>query len=90
MDMIFLKQKKFIKNQMEFKKLLIKEDQMEKPQDLLKKKMTKLEIIIKKILKGIEEDGIKNFNKEYDDYCKKCEFRKNFYKLNLFEPFIFG
>ena len=47
-DIIFLKQKKFIKNQMKFKKLLIKEDQMEKPQDLLKKKMPKLESIIKK------------------------------------------
>jgi len=25
----------------------------------------------KKVIKGIEEEGIKDFNKEYDDYCKK-------------------
>ena len=48
MDMTFLKQKKLIKIQMVFKKPLIKEDQMEKPQDLLKKIMSKLENIIKK------------------------------------------
>jgi len=63
---------------------------MEKPQDLLKKKMPKLESIIKKIWKGIEEVGIKNFNKEYDDSWKKCGFRNNFNKLSLFKPFIFG
>ena len=44
----------------------------------------------KKVIKGIEEDGIKDFNKEYDDYCKKCGFRKNFHKLGLFDPFGFG
>ena len=44
----------------------------------------------KKVVKGIEEDGIKDFNKEYDDYCKKCGFRKNFHKLGLIDPFGFG
>ena len=48
MDMIFLKQKKLIKIQMESKKQHTKEDQMEKLQDLLKKKMLRLENIIKK------------------------------------------
>jgi len=63
---------------------------MEKPQDLSKKIMTKTgNHNQKKVIKGIEEDGIKNFNKEYDDYYKKCEFRKNFHRLSLSEPFIF-
>ena len=44
----------------------------------------------KRVIKGIEEDGIKDFNKEYDDYCKKCGFRKNFHNLDLFNPFGFG
>ena len=48
MDMIFLKQKKLIKIQMESKKQHTKEDQMEKLQDLLKKKMLRLENIIKR------------------------------------------
>ena len=48
MDMIFLKQKKLIKIQTVSKKQHTKEDQMEKQQDLLKKKMLRLENIIKK------------------------------------------
>ena len=44
----------------------------------------------KKVVKGIEEDGIKDFNKDYDDYCKKYGFRKNFHKLGLIDPFGFG
>ena len=64
---------------------------MEKPQDLSKKIMTKTgKHNQKKVIKGIEEDGIKNFNKEYDDYCKKYEFRKNFHRLSLIDPFGFG
>ena len=59
---------------------------MEKPQDLLKNGKHNQ----KKVVKGIEEDGIKDFNKEYDDYCKKCGFRKNFHKLGLIDPFGFG
>ena len=41
----------------------------------------------KKIVKGIEENGIKDFNKEYNEYSKKCGFKKNFHRLNTFNPF---
>ena len=41
----------------------------------------------KKIVKGIEEKDINDFNKEYNEYCKKCGFKKNFHKLNTFNPF---
>ena len=44
----------------------------------------------KKVVKGIEEDGIKDFNKEYNDYCKKCGFKKNFHNLDAFDPFGFN
>ena len=42
----------------------------------------------KKVIKGIEENEIKDFNKEYNNYCKKYGFRKNIH--DLFEPFGFG
>ena len=41
----------------------------------------------KRVVKGIEENEVKDFNKEYNDYCKKCGFKKNFSKLDLFDPF---
>ena len=41
----------------------------------------------KKIVKGIEEKGINDFNKEYNEYSKKCGFKKNFHRLNTFNPF---
>ena len=41
----------------------------------------------KRLIKGIEENEIKDFNKTYDDYCKKCGFRKNFHNFDLFNPF---
>ena len=41
----------------------------------------------KKIVKGIEENGIKDFNKEYNEFSKKCGFKKNFHRLNTFNPF---
>ena len=44
----------------------------------------------KRVVKGIEENKIKDFNKEYNDYCKKCGFRKNFHNLDLFDPFGFN
>ena len=42
----------------------------------------------KKVIKGIEENEIKDFNKEYNNYSKKFGFRKNIH--DLFEPFGFG
>ena len=41
----------------------------------------------KKVVKGLEENEIDDFNKAYNDYCKKCGFKKNFHKLNTFDPF---
>ena len=41
----------------------------------------------KKVMKGIEETEINDFNKSYNDYCKKCGFRKNFQNLSTFAPF---
>jgi len=41
-----------------------------------------------KVLKGIEENEIEDFNKEYNDYSKQCNFRKNMHKLDLFYPFV--
>jgi len=41
----------------------------------------------KKVMKGIEENEINDFNKSYNDYCKKCGFRKNFNDLSSFDPF---
>ena len=43
----------------------------------------------RKVIKGIEENEIKDFNKEYDDFSKKCGFRKTFHNLNAFTPFGF-
>ena len=43
-----------------------------------------------KVIKGVEEEGIKDFNKEYNEYSKKCGFRKNFHNLDLFDPFGFN
>ena len=40
-----------------------------------------------KVIKGLEEDGLKDFNKEYNDYSKKMGFRKNFHNLDMFYPF---
>ncbi len=44
----------------------------------------------KRVVKGIEENRIKDFNKEYNDYCKKCGFKKNFHNLDAFDPFGFN
>ena len=44
----------------------------------------------RKVIKGIEENGIKDFNKEYDEFSKKCGFRKIFHNLDNFEPFGFN
>ena len=41
----------------------------------------------KKVVKGLEENEIDDFNKAYNDYCKKCGFKKNFHRLNTFDPF---
>ena len=41
----------------------------------------------KKVIKGIEENDINDFNKEYNEYSKKCGFKKNYHKLNAFNPF---
>ena len=41
----------------------------------------------KKVIKGIEEKDIDNFNKEYNEFSKKCGFKKNYHKLNTFNPF---
>ena len=40
-----------------------------------------------KIIKGIEENEIKDFNKEYDEFSKKFGFRKYLHDFNTFEPF---
>ena len=40
-----------------------------------------------KVIKGIEESEIKDFNKEYNEFSKKCGFRKNFHGLDMFKPF---
>ena len=37
-----------------------------------------------KVLKGIKENEIDGFNKEYDAYSKKCGFKKNYKALNGF------
>ena len=38
-----------------------------------------------KVLKGIKENEIDGFNKEYDAYSKKCGFKKNYKALNGFD-----
>ena len=43
-----------------------------------------------KVIKGIEENEIKDFNKEYDEFSKKCGFRKIFHDFDNFEPFGFN
>ena len=40
-----------------------------------------------KIIKGIEENEIKDFNKEYNEFSKKFGFRKYLHDFNTFEPF---
>ena len=40
-----------------------------------------------KIIKGIEENEIKDLNKEYDEFSKKFGFRKSLHDLNAFNPF---
>ena len=40
-----------------------------------------------KTIKGIEENEIKDFNKEYDEFSKKFGFRKYLHDFNTFEPF---
>ena len=37
-----------------------------------------------KILKGLKENEIDNFNKEYNNYSKKCGFKNNYKALNAF------
>ena len=39
-----------------------------------------------KVLKGIKENEIDGFNKEYDAYSKKCGFKKNYKALKGFGP----
>ena len=39
-----------------------------------------------KVLKGIKENEIEGFNKEYNAYSKKCGFKKNYKALNGFGP----
>jgi len=39
-----------------------------------------------KVLKGIKENEIDGFNKEYNAYSKKCGFKKNYKALNEFGP----
>ena len=41
----------------------------------------------KKVIKGVEESKLDDFNKEYNDFCKKIGFRKNFKNMNYFWPF---
>ena len=41
-----------------------------------------------KILKGLKENEIDGFNKEYNNYCKKCGFKNNYKALNGFGPSI--
>ena len=43
-----------------------------------------------RVIKGVEEAGIKDFNKEYNEYSKKCGFRKNFHNLDILDPFGFN
>ena len=40
-----------------------------------------------KIIKGIEENEIKDFNKKYNEFSKKFGFRKYLHDFNTFEPF---
>jgi hypothetical protein len=40
----------------------------------------------KKVIKGLEENEINDFNKAYHIYCKKCGF-KNLLDLRVFDPF---
>jgi hypothetical protein len=39
-----------------------------------------------KILRGIKENEIDNFNKEYNSYSKKCGFKNNYKALHGFGP----
>ena len=39
-----------------------------------------------KVLKGIKENEIDNFNKEYNNYSKKCGFKNNYKALHAFGP----
>jgi hypothetical protein len=41
-----------------------------------------------RILKGIKENEIENFNKEYNDYYQKCGFKNNYKALNSMNPFV--
>ena len=41
-----------------------------------------------KILKGMKENEIDGFNKEYNTYSKKCGFKKNYKALNSFGPVV--
>ena len=41
-----------------------------------------------KILKGMKENEIDGFNKEYNTYSKKCGFKKNYKALNSFGPSV--
>ena len=41
----------------------------------------------KRFIEGVEENKIDDFHKEYNEYCKKSGFRKNFKNMNLFWPF---
>ena len=41
-----------------------------------------------KILKGLKENEIDNFNKQYNSYSKKCGFKKNCKALNSIAPSI--
>ena len=41
-----------------------------------------------RILKGIKENEIEKFNKEYNDYSQKCGFKNNYKALNSFNPFL--
>ena len=36
----------------------------------------------KKIIKGLEENELNDFNKTYNDYCKQCGFKKHFKEFN--------
>ena len=40
----------------------------------------------KKVIKGLEENEINDFNKAYYIYCKKCGFN-NCFDINVFDPF---
>ena len=43
-----------------------------------------------KVIKGIEENEIKDFHKLYNDYAKKYNLRKSFHDFDLFDPFGFN